>query len=223
MNLATHTHRTHDPRPAGPKSRRRHPRISARGVAGHLQSRDASMPGLPVENISMGGLFVRTSAALDMGTPVMLQVVRPGLKRAIQVTGRVVSSVSCDEARTRGLTPGMGIGFDAVDGDAADRLRALIEVLTAASPPPPPQPVSPTLPAATAAPVPPAAPALPQPTVHVVDASFLQLAEARGELEEREARIAKMEEEMKDLRRELLRRNRTIGELALRLSRYESV
>jgi Tfp pilus assembly protein PilZ len=181
------------------------------------------MPGLPVENISMGGVFVRTSAALDTGTPVMLQVVRPGLKRAIQVTGRVVSSVSCEEARARGLTPGMGIGFDPVDGDAAERLRALIDVLTTASPSPPPPPVFPTLPAATAAPVAPAAPALPQPTVHVVDATFLQLAEARGEIEERDARIAKMEEEMMELRRELLRRNRTIGQLGLRLSRYESV
>ena len=39
----------------------------------------------------MGGLFVRSAAVLDRGTPLMVQVVRPGLRRAIQVTGHVVS------------------------------------------------------------------------------------------------------------------------------------
>jgi len=35
--------------------------------------------------------------------------------------------------------------------------------------------------------------------------------------------IRRLQEEIRDLRRELLRRKRTIGELALRLSRYERV
>src|SRR4051794_9962895 len=69
--------------PARPRNRRRHVRVEARGLAGHLQSRDGSTPGLPVANISMGGLFVRSATAFAPGTPVMLQIVRPGLKRAI--------------------------------------------------------------------------------------------------------------------------------------------
>jgi Tfp pilus assembly protein PilZ len=202
MNIATE-HRTHDPRPAAPRSRRRHARIHARGVASHLQTRDASIPGLPVENISMGGLFVRTSAALAEGTPVMLQVVRPGLKRAIHVTGRVVSTVSPEEARARGLVAGMGIGFDPVEGDAAERLHALLDDLGLRAP---------------AAPAPPTLTITP-----VVDETFLELAEARGRLEEQEARIAQLEDDLGALRRELLRRNRTIGQLARRLGAYEEV
>src|SRR5262245_14719650 len=143
MNAATIAQRADDTRdttgPTRSRDRRRHERVPARGLASHIQAKDASVAGLPVENISMGGMFVRSASTLQPGTPVMLQVVRPGLKRAIQMTGRVVSVVTPAEARERQVVPGMGISLDCIDREAQARLRALVDDLAvyAAAPKPP--------------------------------------------------------------------------------------
>jgi Tfp pilus assembly protein PilZ len=238
MDLATASHPAHDARlahfsavrrdhaPLSSRNRRRHARVQGRGVAGHLQSEFVSVAGVAVENISLGGLFVRSATALEVGTRVKLQLVRPGLKRAIQVSGRVVSVVTPEAARAHGAVAGMRIGFDPLDAEGERRLAALIDDLGGASiarpapraPEPPPAPRAPepvVAPPAAAAPVPAPVPAL--------SASFLELCEARGTIEEQSRRLAEMESELKVLRAELLRRNRTIGDLAKRLSCYEDV
>jgi hypothetical protein len=116
------------------QDRRRHARIVARGLASHLRTQQHSMSGLAVENISMSGLFVRSATALPRGTALSLLLVRPGLKRAIQIAGRVVSQVSAAEARQRGSVAGMGIELDAPDGETAQRLHALLMDLAGAAP-----------------------------------------------------------------------------------------
>ena len=163
-------------------------------MASHLQTRDGSTPGLPVANISMGGLFVRSATSFAPGTPVMLQVVRPGLKRAIQMTGQVVSVVSPAEARERGTVAGMGIVLHGLDRDTEPRLRALVDDLAGIAP----------------APQKATAPRAPEPP-----------ALAAGSAQAR--RIEELEAEVKALRGELLRRNRTIGDLANRLAVFEKV
>jgi Tfp pilus assembly protein PilZ len=196
MNTAA-AHTTH----AAPRNRRHHSRVEARGVASHIQSKDMSTPGLAVENISMGGLFVRTANALEPGTRVMVQVVRPGLKRALQMTGRVISAISPEQARARGSIAGMGVSLDAADGDTEQRLRALIDDLAGTS----------------AAVVRLPAPRAPEPKAPP------ELAAAQEKTTAQERRIAELEAELKGLRSELLRRNRTIGELANRFSAHEAV
>lgn len=196
--------------PARPRNRRSHARVEARGVASHLQSRDGSTPGLPVANISMGGLFVRSAIAFEPGTPVMLQIVRPGLKRAIQMTGRVVSVVSPAEAGERGSVAGMGIVLDCLDRDAEPRLRALIDELAGLAP-------APRLPTSSTTP---RAPSPPVPDPNALDLD-LDLAAARDEGAAHARRIEQLEAEVKALRGELLRRNRTIGDLANKLAAFE--
>jgi PilZ domain len=162
--------------------RRGQARVVARGVVSHLQTMDASMPGLAVENLSPGGLFVRCAAALEPGTRVMIQLVRPGLKRAIPAQGCVVSVIAPAAAREMGTVAGMGIRLDPLDADAGPRLRELVASLAASAPPP-------------------------VPVAETADESSL---------------VQDLEDEIQTLRRELLRRNRTIGELATRLAALET-
>jgi Tfp pilus assembly protein PilZ len=84
----------------------------------------------------MGGLFVRSATAFVPGTSVLLQIVRPGLKRAIQLAGQVVSVVSPAEARERGSVAGMGIVLQGLDRETEPRLRALVDDLAGIAPAP---------------------------------------------------------------------------------------
>jgi len=198
MYLANQAHRIHDARlPA--RNRRRHDRVAARGLASHLQTGAESTAGLAVENISLGGLFVRTASALPIGTRVALQMVRPGLKRAIRATGHVVSVITPEQARAKGVTAGMGIGLDGLDPESEQRLRALVEEMGGEIQVGAGHRNAPAL-------------------VTEHEAMFFELAEARGTIEEQAARIAQMEREMNELRRELLRRNRTIADMANELA-----
>lgn len=235
MNAAINAQRPNDIRsnngPARARDRRRHERIPARGLASHLQAKDSSVAGLAVENISMGGMFVRSASSLQPGTPVMLQVVRPGLKRAIQMTGRVVSVVTPAEARERQVVAGMGISLDCIDREAQARLRALVDDLAVFAAAAPARPA-----VAQRAPEPPVvvaaqpAPAPKQAEATAIEMARLELAEAQDQIVRQHEklvsqahRLAEMEAEMKTLRAELLRRNRTIGDLANRLAGYERV
>jgi Tfp pilus assembly protein PilZ len=221
--------------PRGPvftRNRRRHARVDGRGVAIHLHTKDASAPGLAIENISMGGLFVRSATALPLGTRVMLQVVRPGLRRAIELTGHVASVVTPVEAGVRSLVAGMGICLDTVvDADTERRLRALVDELAAARPPvrlpaqpaaqPTAEPAARVLPAVLA-PVPAPAPAVLAPVPAPAPAAA-ELAQAKAHCEAQARRIAQLEAELGNLRKEMLRRNRTVGELANRLAAFEQI
>lgn len=125
---------------------RRHGRVRARGVASHLREGAHQITGLAVENLSRGGAFVRCAVPMPPGTPVMLDLVKPGLKRAVQLTGRVVSSVSADEASERRTQAGMGIQFDPYPAAVGERLTEILLSLGAgpevlgADPPPPARP-----------------------------------------------------------------------------------
>jgi hypothetical protein len=212
--------------------RRRHVRVVARGVASHLQTMDASMPGLAVENLSVGGMFVRSAAALAVGTRVMVQLVRPGLKKAIPTLGCVVSVVHPGEAHRNGTVAGMGIRLDPVELDAARRLRDLVADLAAA-------PVHPSTPppallaerdaelAVAAEPAPitrPSAPPPPEAQPRAIELAPPTVIDTSSEdVETRNLLVQQLEEEVIALRRELLRRNRTIGDLATRLAAYEAV
>jgi Tfp pilus assembly protein PilZ len=189
---------------------------------------DASMPGLAVENLSQGGMFVRCAAALAVGTRVMVQLVRPGLKRAIPAQGCVVSSIAPADAQKLGAVAGMGIRIETMERDAAERLHDLIDDLACGTPvraPSPPPPVrlalvAPPPGAPVAADPPPPAPAVeaPAPIEAPVQATMDTSAE---DDEARNRLVRQLEDEVVALRRELLRRNRTIADLATRLSVYE--
>jgi Tfp pilus assembly protein PilZ len=82
-----------------------------------------------VENISAGGVFIRSARPLALGTLVHLDLVRPGLKKAIRVAGRVVGVLTPEEARRKDAAPGMGIKFDPLSAGAQDRLDEILRDL----------------------------------------------------------------------------------------------
>jgi uncharacterized protein (TIGR02266 family) len=84
-----------------------------------------------VENISLGGLFVRTDKLEEVGTEFFVDVVSPGWKRALTLQARITSRVDALDSRVSKRPPGMGIQFLRVDDKQRERLRKLLAELGA--------------------------------------------------------------------------------------------
>lgn len=63
------------------------------------------------ENLSYGGLFVRTWNPLPVGTPIEVVLKLPFLGASLQLQGRVTRTVAVDSAGARTGDAGMGIGL----------------------------------------------------------------------------------------------------------------
>ncbi|HUS28478.1 MAG TPA: PilZ domain-containing protein [Kofleriaceae bacterium] len=109
---------------------RRHRRVEAKGVAAHIDA-EAADDDFAIENISVGGLFIRTSTAMPIGMPVRVDLLKPGSKTGgvLSLQGRVVSVVSEREAAKQDIAPGVGIEFDAMSIELEKRLHALLRDL----------------------------------------------------------------------------------------------
>lgn len=88
------------------------------------------MPGdCNIENISAGGLFLRTAAPMPLGMPVRVELSQPSLREPLIVSGRVVSVVTEAEGRKQDIPPGVGIELDPMTGDVQRRFYALLREL----------------------------------------------------------------------------------------------
>jgi hypothetical protein len=115
-------------------NRRRHPRVRAQGIVAHLRGPTGRYP-CSVENISVGGLFVRTDRVLDVGTQLEIDLVRPGWKRGLSFFVRVTSRIDPLAGRFAKVTPGMGVQFfGKMDEQHRERLLALLKDLGAPEP-----------------------------------------------------------------------------------------
>ena len=110
-------------------NRRRYPRVRAQGLAAHLRT-DHGRSQCLVENISLGGLFLRTDRLEDVGTNVSLLLVKPGWKKQLTLSARVTSRIEALAGQGRRV-PGLGLQFTDVDGGCHERLRALLRQLGA--------------------------------------------------------------------------------------------
>ena len=110
-------------------NRRRHTRVKPRQLASRLAAGSALHLGLPVDNISMGGLYVRCLQPLPAGTKVTLELTRPGSTRPIPVVGRVVSAVLPAQAAQRGVAAGMGIAFDELPPHIEVRIEGVVAIV----------------------------------------------------------------------------------------------
>lgn len=104
------------------RNRRRHRRVRLNRVSTRLSATGALHIGLSVENMSLGGCFVKSPTPLKLGTEVHLEIQRPGASTTINVLGRVVSIASGGPGRT----PGMGIAFFPMPRDVSQRIEGLI-------------------------------------------------------------------------------------------------
>ena len=112
------------------KNRRRHPRVRARGMAAHLRTARGRSQCV-VENISMGGIFVRTDRLEEVGAEVFVDIVKPGWKRQLSIASRVTSRVDGLDSRLTQRMPGMGIQFLQLDEKQHERLSSLLRELGA--------------------------------------------------------------------------------------------
>lgn len=111
--------------------RRQHRRVKAKNVAGHVRVKDEVLAlGLPIDNISLGGLFVRTDSPLPVGTKVALELSQPKLGGSLKVAGTTVLSLNAAQAKSAGSVAGMGVRFDPLPAEATEKLRALLSTLS---------------------------------------------------------------------------------------------
>ena len=116
---------------------RRHRRVGAQGVTAHIDPEGRSESGpldlgdddCNIENISVGGLFIRTSSPMPIGMAVRVDLTKPGFATCLQVSGRVVSVVTEAEADRFDTPRGVGIEFDVMPPDTEKQLHALLREL----------------------------------------------------------------------------------------------
>ena len=80
-----------------------------------------------IENISGGGMFLRTTAPMTAGTQLVVVLSWSG--EALHVGGRVLNVVSREDADRTGGHAGVAIEFDALPEATEKKLRELIEGL----------------------------------------------------------------------------------------------
>jgi hypothetical protein len=123
-------------------NRRRYHRVKAKQLVARVRSGPQLHIGLGIENISMGGIFIRCTNPLKPGSLVTLELSRAG-DSLIAIAGQVTSMVSATVANERKVSPGMGIAFDELAPALIARLEGLIReidpqaVLKRVSIPPP--------------------------------------------------------------------------------------
>ncbi len=76
-------------------------------------------------NVSLGGIFIETRTPLPAGATLQLSFGLPGYSGKIRSSGKVVRSVSVQDAARQGVRPGMAICFD----DLSEESKALIDSL----------------------------------------------------------------------------------------------
>lgn len=107
-------------------NRRRHPRVRPKQLATRIRSGDDLHIGLGIENISMGGIFVRCNTPMKVGRQVTLEVMRAGASQPLEIEGKVTSSVSMAAAAAAHRSAGMGISFGPLAPHIEQRLEGLI-------------------------------------------------------------------------------------------------
>jgi len=99
----------------------------AKGVAARIDANER-LGTCNIENISVGGVFIRTPTAMPIGMPVRVDLTKRGVA-SLQLSGRVVSVVSEAEAKRQDIVPGVGIEFDAMPHATEKQLHALLREL----------------------------------------------------------------------------------------------
>ncbi|HEY8209995.1 MAG TPA: PilZ domain-containing protein [Myxococcaceae bacterium] len=106
-------------------NKRKHPRVEGKGVAAYLRL-NGHNAGCTVQNISVGGVFVRTDRFLPVGTKLAFDLVKPGMKKALTVSGWVVGVITPELAARTKLPQGLRIQFGKMNPVASEALQELV-------------------------------------------------------------------------------------------------
>jgi uncharacterized protein (TIGR02266 family) len=110
------------------KEKRRYTRVRPRGIVAHIRGPGNAF-ACQVENLSAGGLFLRTEQQLPRGTALRIGLVKAGGRHPIELSGLVAGVITPEEAATARFIPGLGVQFTDIEGEEADRLQALLTTL----------------------------------------------------------------------------------------------
>ena len=110
------------------KEKRKYTRVRPRGVVAHVRGPSAAF-ACQVENLSAGGLFLRTEQQLPQGTSLQIELVKPGGRKPLHLAGLVAGVITPEEAASARFIPGLGVQFTEIEADEADRLEELLTVL----------------------------------------------------------------------------------------------
>jgi len=106
-------------------NKRKYPRVEGKGVGAYLRL-NGHNAGCTVHNISVGGIFVRTDRFLPVGTKLAFDLVKPGMKKALTVSGWVVGVITAELAARTKLPQGLRIQFGKLTPNASDALQELV-------------------------------------------------------------------------------------------------
>lgn len=195
-----------------PANRRRHARVKPQQVTARIRSAGGLHIGLGIENISVGGAFVRCNTVIPVGGRVSLEISRGGTGEPMAVPAKVTTCVSPADAIRLGRAAGVGLEFLSV----APHVEAWLTSTVAALLPKPVAPAPPvlepvrvrrTLPANRPGPSPFGGdPEVTQPAIQALsvqgpDAALTQeLAALRTKLSKHEALIAELTVENRKLK-----------------------
>jgi hypothetical protein len=110
-------------------TRSRSHRLRVSGIAAHVRAGAAAFP-CELEELSADGAFLRTNRLVEVGTPLQVDLVKPGARKALRLSGIVLQAMAGKD----GHQPGLDVEFRLVPSDDFQRLVAwLDEIRTRAS------------------------------------------------------------------------------------------
>jgi uncharacterized protein (TIGR02266 family) len=110
------------------KEKRKYTRVRPRGIVAHVRGPSAAF-ACQVENLSAGGLFLRTEHQLPQGTALQIDLMKAGGRKPLHVSGMVAGVITPEEAASARFIAGLGVQFTEIEGDEADRLEELLTAL----------------------------------------------------------------------------------------------
>ncbi|MDP3235288.1 MAG: PilZ domain-containing protein [Myxococcales bacterium] len=191
-----------------PANRRRHARVKPQQVTARIRSPGGLHIGLGIENLSVGGAFVRCNTVIPVASRVSLEISRVGAAQPMVVPAKVTTCVSPADALRLGRAAGVGLEFLSVAPHVEAWLTSTVAALLPKPVPPVLEPVRVrrTLPANRPEPSPFGDPEVTQPAIQVAsaqspDAALKQeLAALRTKLLKHEALIAELTIENRKLK-----------------------
>ena len=105
--------------------RRQFGRVRTVGLTAHLFTGGRLASSLPVENLSLGGAFLRTLVPIRVGTAVGLQLHCPGRPQPLTLAGKIVTGLREDRTELRGAA-GLGLAFGPLTVEQSGWLRRLL-------------------------------------------------------------------------------------------------
>ena len=114
-----------------PSNRRKHPRLSAPKLAATVRMGEQGTACL-LQDISPGGLSLRTEKPFAVGLLLSMALLRPGWRKPLHLSGRVVSVTPRAPGANGGIGITVGVAFEGLLPTSRERLDALLVELGAA-------------------------------------------------------------------------------------------